>query len=260
MKKKNVIVIGVTGIAVLAIITIFLYKEHIDPVITQAQFIGQYNTEQNIQLAENVDEYMEKNNNLYCSHIQYGRDDKYVYTWMFCESYEYTNYGGIEILGGFSIPTRLDYNEETFEVNGYKQPGDGSLYGPTLRQIFPYEVYAYGQPSNEYIQKLESQTKHKFLTKIDDKVFIKLEILTNKYGEYKDWELQPSFAGKSFVYKVQNGSYYFAFITNGSGVGVVDAKCFEVNIDNSINEIIMSNINVDSRSVDPITCTGTDTL
>jgi hypothetical protein len=260
MNRKIVTIIGITVLAVLAITALVIYKENNDPLITQARFIGKYSTEQNLYLAENVDKYMEKDKDIYCSHIQYGHDDKYVFTWMFCEGYEYTNYGGISTTGGFSIPTRFDYNNKTFKVNGYKQPGDGSLYDPTLKQIFPYEVYAYGHPSNEIIQELEAQTKHKYLSKLDPDLFGKLDILTNKYVEYLDWELQPSFAGKTFTFKVQNGSYYFAFITNGSGVGVVSAKCFEVKNDNKIDEIINSNITINSRSVDPITCKGIDNI
>ena len=258
MKRKIIVIIGIAVLTILAITVIVINKENIDLLNYQANIIGKYNTEQNEQLARNVDNYMEMDKDIYCSHIQYGRDDKYVYTWMLCEEYEYTNNGVIYTSGGFSIPTRFDYNKDTLEINGYKQPSDGSLYDPTLRLLFPIEVFNYGHPSNEKIQGLEAQAKYKFLNKLDHKLFEKLELLTNKYSEYIDWELQPSFAGKTFAYKVQNGSYYFAFITNGSGVGVVDAKCYEVKIDNSIEEIIKSNITINSKLVDPITCKGID--
>lgn len=247
--KKNLLIFG---IIILFSISIILYKLNNDNV----KFVGKYVIEENETLSANVDLYMEKDEDTFCSHLQYGYDKKYVYTWMLCESFNYfEDTGEIEVVSGFSIPTRFRYEADTWEITNYEQPRDGSLYAETLKQIFPSEIYKIGEASNEEITELEYQVKQKFLQKLDSGLQGKLDILTASYSEYENWELQPSFAGKSFAFKVQDENYYFAFMTNGSGIAVVDAECFELTKENMIIESKSnSNFNSETRTVDPVTC------
>lgn len=231
-------------------------REKEDPLLTQAMINGQLSVEQDSQLITNVDKYMESKNNMLCSHIHYGQDDKYVYTWMLCSSYIHNSNGLIEETGGFSVPTRFTYVKGTREITEFKQPGDGSLFDPTLRQLFPYEIYMYGHPDNETIAKLENKNRGRFLEKSALDVSNKLSVFYKSKPEFTNWELQPSFAGKEFAYKIDEGAYYFAFITNGSGVYVVDVKCFKVDSKNNIDEIAKSSISPDTRRIDPKTCKG----
>lgn len=53
-----------------------------------------------------------------------------------------------------SAPARLTYQQPQFNIIHFEQPGDGNLYGPTLRKLFPQTFYDQGHLSNEEITKL----------------------------------------------------------------------------------------------------------
>jgi hypothetical protein len=80
------------------------------------------------------------------------------------------------------------------------------------------------------------------------------------YPEFKDFENQKSFAGKSVKSEVDEGDYYFAYIVHGSGLPIAEATCFRVDRVGRVFEIGVFPDPVDSyagyRDVNPRNCRG----
>lgn len=53
-------------------------------------------------------------------------------------------------------------------------------------------------------------------------------MIEKTYPEFADFENQPSFAGQSVKVVIEDGEYYFAYLTHGSGIPIVKATCFRV--------------------------------
>jgi hypothetical protein len=79
-------------------------------------------------------------------------------------------------------------------------------------------------------------------------------LIEEKFPEYKEWETQPAFAGKSISWKVASGNIYVAYITNGSGLPVVAAKCFYIDQASEVKEGPEFKQST-GMNFDPITCT-----
>jgi len=128
-----------------------------------------------IQIQEKVNSFLEgqlnksdlllkqEKEHYHCSNLLYGHDSQYIYTWMYCGSYVVQDGIDAARLTAFSTPMRFEYQSQNFQIVGYKQPGDGNTYGPTLKQIFPSKFYnlAINHPSNETIGTLEQSVKNK---------------------------------------------------------------------------------------------------
>jgi hypothetical protein len=207
------------------------------------------------RLDDAIDAYMQAQSGMYCSHLPAGRDAEHAYTWMLCESCQYNRHGAVETLSGFSIPTRLDVGPDGLTILAYRQPQDGTLYQSSWQALFP-PAFRRPQPDSAQMAALEFETRWKFLAELDPSLRARLQVFTQLYPQYNDWGLDPGFAGKSLAFKTQADSYYFAFITHGSGVGVVQADCFELRADGSSRAMPVKNLTFNTRGIDPLTCQG----
>jgi hypothetical protein len=173
---KLVILIALLVVFILGFIGIYVYfnQEKVAssiPSTDQAQFVGKFISTPNNQLSINIDKYFEQLNQMYCSHVLYGYDDKYAYTWIYCSAYINAGNGEIKESSGFSVPTRFEFDKNTLEIKGYKQPQDGERYDSTYRNLFPLEVYT---PTilniseyNKRAEKLNSEAKAKYLKSLN---------------------------------------------------------------------------------------------
>jgi hypothetical protein len=59
-------------------------------------------------------------------------------------------------------------------------------------------------------------------------VQIMRKMIEQGYPEFADFENQPSFAGQSVKIVLEDGDYYFAYLTHGSGIPIIKATCFRV--------------------------------
>lgn len=233
-KIKNFPIVKIFIVAVLLIGVIFITQKYFENSDNFAKSIGALNTEQ--KLKSNINTFMESRvseydlgkENYYCSNFLYGYDDKYAYAWVYCSGFEIKNNDVLEQGTAFSIPTRLEYRQPNFQVIDFKQPGDGSLYDSTLRQLFPKKFYDKGQLPNEEINKLDIEVRSKAKAVIQIKA---------KYPELKDYpsdKLPP----RSIVVEQEQNNLYAAFIQMGSGKPtILEARCFLVKLDNTIVEV-----------------------
>lgn len=246
-------------IAILAYLSKDLIATYI-PSSEQATIVGQLTTKPNKELSDNINSYYGKKNNWECAHILFGYDDKYAYTWSFCSKYVYREYGGVEEDSGQSLPVRFEYDKNTLEIKGYKEPGDGSEYDRTTRMLFPFEIYTKLQLNtsdyNKSATNLSNEVKQRFINSLDSKLLSVTETVSAKYPEMKNWIFSPTYEAKGFGFKVQNGSYYLAYFSGIGGNSAADPKCFEVKADNQIVEIKPSNIDSTTKAIDPVSCKG----
>lgn len=133
-----------------------------------------------IQIQEKVNSFLEgqlnksdlllkkEKEHYHCSNLLYGYDDQYIYVWMYCGSYIVQNTIDVARLTAFSIPMRFEYQSQNFQIVDYKQPGDGSAYASSLKQIFPSKFYnlAIAHPSTETINILGQTVKSRAQTDI----------------------------------------------------------------------------------------------
>jgi len=89
----------------------------------------------------------------------------------------------------------------------------------------------------------------------------KRSIIESLYPKLNDFESQNSFAGQRVKTEINGTDYYFAYITEGSGVPIVSAICFKVDEESKIyyiGELNDSGVagNGIYRDIDPITCEG----
>ncbi len=218
-------------VGVLLVGVIFITQKYLKNSDNFAKPIGTLNTEQNVKLKSNINTFIESRvgehdlgkENYYCSNFLYGRDDKYAYTWLYCSGFEIKNNDVLEQGTAFSIPTRLEYRQPNFQVIDSKQPGDGSLYDSTLRELFPKKFYDKGHLPNEEVNKLDLEVRSKVKAVIQIKA---------KYPELKDYpsdKLPP----RSIVVEQEQNNLYVAFIQNGSGRPILEARCFLIKSDNT---------------------------
>jgi hypothetical protein len=170
ISSKEVIIYSIVGIILLGVIGFAVWYFTIRPlsspngtVSAQAEFVGSYSTASNTALEDSADSFIEADKGMTCSHILYGLDDKYIYTWALCEKYTYSDEGGLVPAEGFSMPTRFEYDSATSEVTAYKQPLDGDLYNVSLNQIFPKTVAAIGDPTDADLTALEDKNAQKYI-------------------------------------------------------------------------------------------------
>ncbi|MFH0792088.1 MAG: hypothetical protein V1905_02645 [bacterium] len=77
--------------------------------------------------------------NYYCGNILYGYDDKYAYAWVSCQGFIFEN-GELEGGSGFSVPVRLEYKGQDFQIVNFKEPSDGSYYRASFIKLFPEKL------------------------------------------------------------------------------------------------------------------------
>lgn len=194
----------------------------------------QKNTIENSNLESNINTFMESQaseydlgkENYYCSNILYGYDSKYAYAWVYCSGFTIKSNGELEQGTAFSVPIRLEYTQPHFEIINYKQPGDGSLYSSTLQELFSQEHYdkAIVGPSKVEIEKLDQNVKNKTKSVIQIK---------KKFSELRDYpsnKLPP----RSIIIEESQNDLFIAFIQNGSGRPILEARCFLVKSDGTI--------------------------
>jgi len=183
MKNLKLVILIVLLVFILGFIGIYLYfnQEKVAssiPSTDQAQFVGKFISTPNNQLSININKYFEQLNQMYCSHVLYGYDDKYAYTWIYCSAFINAGNGEIKESSGFSVPTRFEFDKNTLEIKGFKQPEDGERYDSTYRSLFPLEVYTqsiltipeYNLTIPEYnkrAEKLNSEAKAKYLKSLN---------------------------------------------------------------------------------------------
>jgi len=93
-----------------------------------------------------------------------------------------------------------------------------------------------------------------------DLVALRRNAIETAYPEFKDFENQESFAGRSVKSEVDDGDYYFAYIVHGSGLPIAEATCFRVDRVGRVFEIGLFPDPVDSyagyRDINPRNCKG----
>ena len=93
-----------------------------------------------------------------------------------------------------------------------------------------------------------------------DLVALNRKAIEAAYPEFKDFENQKSFAGKSVKSEVNEGDYYFVYLVHGSGLPIAEATCFRVDRVGRVFEIGVFPDPVDSyagyRDVNPRNCRG----
>ncbi len=195
---------------------------------------GILNTTQNEVLRANINTFMESRVNeyaigkedYYCANFLYGFDEKYAYAWVYCSGFEIQS--NDEIIQGtaFSIPTLLQYMQPNFQITDFKQPSDGNLYDESFRQLFPKKIYDRGRLSNVEVTTLDLEVRRKVKAVIQ---------LKTKYPELKDYpsdKLPP----RSIVFEQEQSNLYVAFVQNGSGRAILEARCFLIKPNNTIVE------------------------
>jgi hypothetical protein len=93
-----------------------------------------------------------------------------------------------------------------------------------------------------------------------DLVAIRRNAIETAYPEFKDFENQESFAGRSVKTEVDDGDYYLAYVVHGSGLPIVEATCFRVDRVGRVFQTGLFPDPVDSyagyRDVNPRNCRG----
>lgn len=86
------------------------------------------------------------NGRVFCSHHLYGYDKNKetgmisVYTWAYCEEY-YLDNGELKMGSGGSFPVlvSMEVQNGVLGIHGHQVPKEGSLYAPSIREMFPEE-------------------------------------------------------------------------------------------------------------------------
>ncbi|GEM_PF-5097442 len=230
-KTKKIFVVVVLLIIIL--ISLFaIYKSFLNDSLDFAKPVGNLKIFENHELQSNINTFMESQTsaytlgkeNYYCSNKLYGYDDKYAYAWVYCSGFTIKDNGGLEQGTAFSIPTRFEYINPHFEIFAFQQPRDGNFYDSSLSQLFPKKFYA--QASQIATEKFERAVRNKAKAVLQVKA---------KHPELKDYPFS-GLPPRSLVIEEDNSGIYLAFIQNGSGIPILDARCFIVKPDNTIIE------------------------
>jgi len=65
----------------------------------------------------------------------------------------------------------------------------------------------------------------------------KRDLIEDIYTEFKEWEFQQSFAGKTVQVMNKGDDTYYMYITNGSGIRIIQAVCFKTNSNNEVSQV-----------------------
>jgi len=84
------------------------------------------------------------NGQVFCAHYLYGFDENKennlvkVYVWAYCEEY-YQENGQLKMGFGVSEPVlvTMEAKDGALVAKSYKEPGNGSLYAPSIKEMFP---------------------------------------------------------------------------------------------------------------------------
>jgi len=135
---KKILIIAITSLFICTIILFIpvlcysdVIQDDVDPKI-QKMVINYFENKPNLRPEEKAF--------VYCDFLGMStkRDKIEVYAWCVPWTFKLIDNQVLEG-GGSSVPTVI-YLEKTkngLEVKGYKEPGDGSLYGPSIRRMFP---------------------------------------------------------------------------------------------------------------------------
>ena len=89
-------------------------------------------------------------------------------------------------------------------------------------------------------------------------VLDKMELVGDKYPEYKNFLSQDSFTGVGVDYRILDGTYYLVYKTYGSGIPIVSGRCFAVDAFNEVmvisNDVILSDQDGVYSGVNPVNC------
>lgn len=228
---KNIIAVSISIVLISGFI-IFTRYHSMNPA-DFAKSAGSVNYTKNEKLQSNINSFMESQkseyalggDNYYCTNILYGYDDKYAYAWVLCIGYIVKDNGELEQGSGSSVPTRFEYNEPGLQITGFEQPGDGAAYNPSLKKLFPLQFF-YNHPSNDEIDKLEKKIMNKV------KAVVKIKEANPDLRGYPSLGLPP----KSIKIEEDKNGLYLAFIKNGSGRPIIEARCFFARPDGTISE------------------------
>lgn len=80
------------------------------------------------------------------------------------------------------------------------------------------------------------------------------ELIVQEYPEYTDFDKQTGFAGTRIIYQRKFFDQYIGFIVNGSGLPIVAADCFKIDMNNNITKKSLQHGEVVSDTVDLIDC------
>ena len=116
------------------------------------------------EFAENPDA-KEKDFNVFYSYHAFGIEKKnnykYVYLWLYMQSYYIEKEGGLAISSGSSMPLKAIFKDNLLQEIVY--PKDGNLYVPSIKEMFPgiieYQVLNFDREKN--INKLFNEVEQK---------------------------------------------------------------------------------------------------
>ena len=115
------------------------------------------------------------NGRVFCAHHLYGwkKDSKkgliFAYIWAYCQEYYLDQKGKLEQGAGVSEPLKitLKIQNGVLEAQFHQEPQNGSLYVPSIKEMFPSEYATQAinnQPSSSPLkEEVESQARKWFL-------------------------------------------------------------------------------------------------
>jgi hypothetical protein len=105
------------------------------------------------------------NGKLFCTHHLYGFDEDKennqikVYVWAYCEEY-YLENNQLKMGFGVSEPVlvTMETKDGALVATSYREPGNGSLYAPSIKEMFP-EKYAQDAINGFSVDQLKPSPK-----------------------------------------------------------------------------------------------------
>lgn len=148
MNRNIIFTIIIFILSAVLIAAIFLRQRNIEN-FAFAEPVGVLKTTRNDILRANITSFMEAHgskNDLgkdiyHCSNRLFGYDEKYVYALVYCSGFIIAENNEIKQGSAFSVPMRLEYKLPGYQIVKYEEPQDGARYSPTLRKLFPKEIY-----------------------------------------------------------------------------------------------------------------------
>lgn len=88
-----------------------------------------------------IDQYFQKHYGDYtCSHVFFGRDEKFIYVDMMCGTFEIKK-DELVMNSGHHMYRRIEYKNSPFRITGFTDPADGSFHAKSIIRMFPETVY-----------------------------------------------------------------------------------------------------------------------